>query len=184
MTTIPGRMPVANFTRITLPDSARIQLDPDKFAEMKRLGEEMRRERSPEETAQQIAKQRAVKVHTVYRVDGEVIGAHKRNDWTTFASNTVGDVRGNSEQIGLSRGLSGDALQDFVADHITEQLTKKYGDRLTVETYEDAALAPTSGEVNDVMFGRRASYSTPSPSSARVSFDADTFALLSRFRQA
>ena len=59
--------------------------------------------------------------------------------------------------MGRARGLSGDALNDFVADEISANLMRKYGSALSVETYRNAADAPTVGSIHDAMFGKAAS---------------------------
>jgi hypothetical protein len=148
-----GRIPLAGMKPLTLPARARVVLDPDAFAKMKKAADERSRERSPEETAKQIEKQSIVKVHTLYKVDGKIIGVHERNGWTMFLSS--GGVRGDADKLALKLGLSGDALNDFLADRMAASLKKKYGVRLQVQHYEDPATAPTYGEVEAAIYGKQ-----------------------------
>lgn len=100
-------------------------------------------------------KQRAIKVNTYYKVNGKIIAVVQRNGWSTFASNSDG---GNAEAIhklAARRGLSREGLSDLLANHYTASLCGKYGARLEVLHYADAASAPTSGEVFDEMFARQ-----------------------------
>ena len=156
MTTIDARIPVAGLRQVTPPTVDLKTAGPERWAAMQ---ETMGRlsEPSPAEIAAQIARQRAEKVHTVYRVNGEIVGTHQHNGWTTFAANGDGRARGDAEAMGRSRGLSGDALNDFVADQIAASLTRKYGSAFSVETYRNAADAPTVGSIHDAMVGKAAS---------------------------
>lgn len=74
MTAIPGRRPLSGMNILTLPAGARRLTDPETYAKilMKREEELVRRSREIREgSAKRIAEQRAIKVHTVYKVDGK-----------------------------------------------------------------------------------------------------------------
>jgi len=155
MTAIPGPRPISGMTILTLPASARRVTAPKTYAEMMKREEELVRQGREirEGSAKRIAEQRAIKVHTVYKVDGKVVGIVHRNGWTTFSGSGLGGIAEVHETAGRL-GRTGDALNDMLAKHSTARLRSLYGSRLQVESYPDATDAPTSGEVEDLMFGR------------------------------
>lgn len=132
--------------------------------------------------ADQIAKQRAVKVHTVYRVDGKIVAVHQANGWTT-SSNSNSGIRnipgqGDADEVGRAKGLSGDALNNFVADQITANLKARYGSALEVESYDNPSTAPTSGEVRDKMFGITQQQGSLSATTSRIAMNTEYWAKL------
>ena len=155
MISVSGRSPISSVKVLTLPASARHVTDPQKYAEMMKQEEELERRAQEvrEGGPRRIAEQRAIKVHTVFKVGGKVVGIIHRNGWSTFASNGIGGA-GSVHDLAARRGLTREGLNDLLADHYTTRLRRMYGTGLQVERYEDAASAPTSGEVEDLMFGR------------------------------
>lgn len=138
---------------------------------------------SAAERADQLAEQRAVKVHTVYRVNGEIVAMHQTNGWTSAASNSNSGIRnipgqGDADAVGRAKGLSGDALNDFVADQIAANLKAKYGSALEVESYDNLSTAPTSGEVRDEMFGITQQQGSLSVTTSRIAMDTEYWAKL------
>lgn len=152
MSAIRSSIPLAGMKVLPLPPLQRRQ--PEEAAEMFKRWEEMRALHDPVESARRIAEQRAIKVHTVFKVDGKVVGIVHRNGWTTFSSNGAGAGIAGVHETAARLGRSGDALNDMLADHSAKGLRSLYGSRLQVERYPDATSAPTSGEVEDLMFGR------------------------------
>ena len=67
--------------------------------------EEMKELHDPVTRARRLAEQRAIKVHTVYKVDGKVVGIVYRNGWTMFASNGAGQARTCPPASGVVTGV-------------------------------------------------------------------------------
>ena len=134
--------------------------------------------RSAAERAAQIAKQRAEPAHTVYKVGGKVIAMHQHNGFTTFGSSADGGASTQAKKAGAAQGLTGEALNTFVADAITAALKQKYGAALQVETYRDPATAPSSGAIEDAMFGRTPTGVPRASPTSLVAYDAGLFSFL------
>ncbi|WP_422366596.1 hypothetical protein [Pelagibius sp.] len=190
MTTIQSGIPLAEAREIK-PQLHRLndlkETDPERWEMMQRALQTRPEELSATERAAQIAKQRAVPVHTVYRVNGEVVALHQTNGWSTTknadSSARIVPGQGDADKVGRELGLTGDALNDFVATHMTANLKKKYGAALTVETYPNAATAPSVGEVQDEMFGITSHRDTVPGRMSRVAMDTESWAaLLDRYR--
>ncbi|NIA67155.1 hypothetical protein HBA54_00950 [Pelagibius litoralis] len=190
MTTIQGGIPLASAREIT-PQLHQLhdlkETDPERWESMQRTLQTLHEGPSAAERAAQLAKQRAVPVHSVYRVNGEIVAIHQTGGGTT-STNAAGGARnipgqGDAATVGWERGLRGDALNDFVADHITANLKKKYGSALTIETYDNAASAPTTGEMQDEMFGITSQRDTVPGRMSRVAIDTESWArLLDQYR--
>jgi|GEM_PF-3547808 len=89
----------------------------------------------------QFGKQENLPEHTVWRVDGKIIGAHFDIGWTTFSNGA--DGRGNAQDKSNSeiKNLPASERNDRLADAMTQRLREKYGARLQVETQQpDHAL--------------------------------------------
>ena len=181
MTAIPGGIAISRATPLPLPAAQNLEnaLPPERLDRMKRLLNYLANPPGPEERAAQIAEQRAVKVHTVYQVNGKVVGIHEHEGDTTFASSAAAGASVQAKADGAARGLSGAALNDFVADRITAALESRYGSSLDVETYRNPAEAPTSGEMQDLMFGRTTADDARPAAASRIAYDPDVLALLS-----
>lgn len=164
----PHRIPIANLKPLTLPPATRAPID----------GKEIWKKiqgPSEAERAAQLAKQNAVEAHTVYRVDGKIVAVYYQNEWTLSVTGG-GPLKGDAARIGRAQGLSGEKLNDFIADHVTQQLRKRYGAALQVEQYERGS-APTLGELHAEIFGPRPTQSPPSFTPARVAYSPDTLAI-------
>lgn len=163
------------------------QVDPERWARMKDIIEKMRFDSTPEgqaiiekERAMQVAKQNAVEAHSIYRVNGKIIGVHYRDGITMSVSNS-GLGHGNAESDGRQRGLSGERLNDYVADRITAELTEKYGSALQVEQY-DAGAAPTAGELWHEIYGPTVEQHKKSsdPAVRQAALDLESLMMMSR----
>lgn len=131
--------------------------DPERWAEIQ---EQLKKfhdlsSATPEEQAQkhaaQIAKQNAVEVHSIYRANGRVIAVLGRTGGTTTASNADGGVVIEAMKEAEARGLTGEALNDYIADRLTEALKAKYGASLRIEQFEPGT-GPNMGQAHVEMF--------------------------------
>lgn len=131
----------------------------------------------------QIAKQNAAKVHTTYRVNGELVAIYDDGGFTMRNAARV-DIAAIYNDA-FASGLSGDARKDYIAEKIGEALKQLYGAGLKVEYFENAD-APTRGEIIFEFNGGRSGYfasSAFSSPSSNVSFsnrnlDSQTLAAL------
>ena len=132
-----------------LPDDVRARLE--KFSDMIPPPEPPSPEKKAE-TEAAIAMANAVKVHTVWSVDGNVVGVHEVNGLTTFIAGPDVHASSSAKSEAQKLGLTGDALNEFVTRKITDALKAKYGDALEVSTYDDPATAPATGDVVAKMY--------------------------------
>ena len=178
MTSIHAGIPVAGLKQVTFPmiDGAQSGAERSRMP-LSGIDERLAGP-SPAERAAQIAKQRAEPAHTVYMVGGKVIAMHQHNGFTTFGSSADGGASTQAKKAGAAQGLTGEALNTFVADAITASLKQKYGAALQVETYRDPATAPSSGAIEDAMFGRTPTGTPKASPTSLVAYDAGLFSFL------
>lgn len=178
MTSIHAGIPLAGLTQLTFPMTDGAQSGSQRSRIPLSEIEDRLAGPSPAERAAQIAKQRAEPVHTVYKVGGKIIAKHQHNGWTTFAANADGGASTQAKKAGAAQGLTGEALNTFVADAITASLKQKYGAALQVETYRDPATAPSSGAIEDAMFGRTPTAGPKASPTSLVAYDSGLFSFL------
>jgi len=173
MTTVNGPLSITDFT--TFKAAPLKAGDPETWGGRERKELDMP---SPTERAAQLAKQRADKAHTVYKVNGKIVALHQAHGGITTASNSDGRAAREAAEMAEARGLTGDALNDFIADKMTASLQKKYGSALEVDTYSNAAAAPTAGEILDQMFGIERQHGSLQGQTSRVAMDTEHWAQL------
>jgi len=81
----------------------------------------------------QLERQRNYTAHTVWKVDGEIIGAHFDIGWTTFSNGADGSGNAQDKSNPAIAILPPSERNDQIADAMTLRLREKYGARLTVE---------------------------------------------------
>ena len=136
MSTIQGGISIANMTPLKNQTPIDLKDHPELLKRtLEAVTHVVESMRTPAEMAAQKAKQDAVEAHSVYRVNGDIVAVHYQ-DGTSSMRNDAAGARGDAEKIGRAAGLSGDALNDFVAAQMTQALRQQYGSALTVEQYE------------------------------------------------
>jgi hypothetical protein len=149
------RLSLSGATLITPTVGPIQETDPEMLASIRTFQEMLENPPTQADINAQIARQRADKAHTVYFLNGEVIGMQGTEGGTTFKTNPGIDV-GALWREAAAKGLSEDGARDYVAEQVGAALKERYGSALTVETYDGAANAPTAGQVEDAMFRNRA----------------------------
>lgn len=172
MTSITG-IPVAGLRQI--PMTPNVYMDPELFKTAVP-------ERSEAEHAAQIAKQQAIKAHTIFRVDGKIVAVQEENGWTLFPNSDDGAATSGIKSEAARLRLAGDAYNDFVADQIERDLRQTYGASLQVQRFEPGQ-GPTMGELDFELFGNRNAnpVNTAAPT---LPLDSETLLMLSQIREA
>lgn len=183
MTTIQGSIPIAGIREFTFPPVNLSKSDPDRMASLRSAIELIKNPPSAADQAAQLAKQRSVEAHTVFKADGKIVAVQWQDGTTTFPEGKPdGGASERAKAAAAGKGLFGPDANDLVADAMTEALKQKYGSGLTIEQFE-TGTAPTRGDLRTEMFGgidtRTGSLL---PLTAPVVFDSDFLAVLQGYR--
>lgn len=101
-----------------------------------------------EETAAGLARQDAIKAHTVFTVGGKIVAVQRENGWSLF-------IQGGSVALEATlkdSGLTGEALNKHNAAEIEKALRKVYGGSLEVHSFAGDPAAPTMGQLTPALW--------------------------------
>lgn len=100
-----------------------------------------------EETAAGLARQDAMKAHTIFTVGGKIIAVQREIGWSLLLEGASA-----AQGINWERGGTGEAANKYRAAEIEKALRKVYGSSLEVHSFAGDPAAPTMGQLKPALW--------------------------------